>query len=71
MRAVNEAAGAIGGVICDPAPVQPVQAGGRQLSPSSATLQNFTVGESARAGAGGTGSTPQGGCGPDCAHANA
>ena len=52
-----------------PSPVQPVHAGGRQCSPSSEVLQNFTTGESARLGKGGTESSLQGGRGPDCANA--
>src|ERR1022692_606960 len=55
----------------NPSPVQPVHAGGRQCSPSSSVLQNFTAGESARLGWGGMESTPQGGCGPDWAYPNA
>src|ERR1035441_517780 len=46
---------------------QPVQAGGFQPASRSDGLHALTIGEASSVGNGGSGSGPQGGCGPDSA----
>src|ERR1700722_7376174 len=54
--------------VVKPTAAQPVHAGGLQSRPKSDLLHDFTMAESSRAGYAGTGSCPQGGCGPSCAY---